>query len=222
MLLRPTLPGPQSTPWFIPQSLPTPEASQAQLQVLQLLLQSPPPGQLLQLLSAGLADLAGLDALLQLLHLPQLLAQVLHLLGFLCGGGRVGGIGGSWRGALGALEGTGRLGCVSQRYLFKSPAQGLSLFLLLPPFLLPLQVAFGCLGEAYFATFRSGWGDGCSGLGAQAWRKFWFTLEKLHVLVFIAAGNGELELYGRRLAPPPGFHLTSFPLHPISSALQVP
>ena len=41
---------------------PTPEASQARLQVLQLLFQTPPLCQLLQLFSPGLADLPGLDA----------------------------------------------------------------------------------------------------------------------------------------------------------------
>lgn len=59
------------------------EASQDWLLVLRLLLQSPLLGQLLQLLSDGLANLASLDALLQLLHLLQLLPQVL------CGGSRV-------------------------------------------------------------------------------------------------------------------------------------
>ena len=61
---------------------PTPEASQARLQVLQLLFQTPPLCQLLQLFSPGLADLPGLDALLQHLRLLKLLPQFLIFLAF--------------------------------------------------------------------------------------------------------------------------------------------
>lgn len=73
-LLPPAFPQTPQSPVFVLQSVShCPEASQAELQVLQLLLQRPPPRQLLQLLSAGLADLPSLDSLLQLLHLTELL-----------------------------------------------------------------------------------------------------------------------------------------------------
>jgi hypothetical protein len=68
---------------------PTPGASQVQLQVLQFLLQNPPSSQLLQLFSAGLADLPRPGCVAAAPPPAEASSSILDLLGFLCGGSRV-------------------------------------------------------------------------------------------------------------------------------------